>query len=971
MLCAKCNAMFIAICLLATAGCDSDEPLSYCSAEVPCPAGQRCDLATNSCVLLDAGVADGLTPDLNLAVGARCGANGECKSGFCADDRCCTSACAGACKSCALTGQEGTCTLVAKGKDPGQDCAGTHAKCGGTCDGKGACAMAPTTTSCKDSACAVGKLTSHNCDGKGDCVSQTTDCGGYGCAAVGDACKTTCATTADCIAAFECVSGACVNSLANGKSCGTNNKACASGNCVDGVCCSTSACGTCKGCNVSGKEGTCAAVADLTSCGTTKCVTGSKTEQVCEAGVCGPHTASCGNYACNATADDCLKVCKSGLDCAPTAYCLGALCLPRSKAGAKCTGGDMCLSGYCVNGVCCGSASCDTCNRCDLAGKEGTCSAVADKTVCGTPFCSSSPFNQDVETIMICTSGKCTPKSKSCGHYLCDATKTACSWTCKASKDCYISAYCDTKGACLEKKPNGATCAGNDQCKNLWCVEGYCCNSACDLGCGSCKLSGKLGTCSPMPKGTVCDKDKCTSTMQWAFRCSGASLNCTHSYIYCEPYKCDTVKGVCASTCTKSDQCTTGYCDPFDIFSAKNTCAATTSQVCHVHTGACGDGSKAKPFCAIQKCLDKKARYVLVGDGKYSENLVVKADVAVISTGTTGTLVVNGLPQQNIAKVFLTPPANNTAGIAISGKHRVLLYGLDISHGGASASGDLLHISGADKVTLRSCVVHDGKGIYKAGISVIGAGAVTLSDSALYKLEGYGFFSYASTLIDLQSAGIAFAAQDNIKVTQGTLRMRDVLLATGGTAGINAIQLKLDLDRVRTQFNGGYGLWATDCTGHVSNLLAADNTGHGVYLETQTCPVLSNVTMSNNAPSNMAVYDIYCHKSCGAKVHNSIVWSAAASSIKFGQHCLFSHSDVKTGGSAPVAGANNINVNPLFSGTGVHPYTLTGSSPCIDTGDSGVLSAFTGRTKDLQGLPRQVDKTPGGGKLDMGAYEVQ
>ena len=1101
MPCPRSASLLVSICLLTLIGCAGEEPLAYCSEDLPCPAGLLCDIATNTCSAVDAsaadasaadaGIADGLAPDLNLGNGSKCGVGGECKSGFCADNLCCATQCAGVCRSCALVGNEGACTLSAKGKDPGKDCAGKHSKCGGTCDGKGACSFAPVTTQCKATTCKAGKLSSHNCDGKGDCASSTTDCGGYACAATGDACRTTCAGAADCGFGFQCLGNACVSDQANGKACGTNNKACASGNCVDGVCCSSSSCTICNKCNISGKEGSCAPKAELTQCGAAKCVTGIKTEQGCKAGKCAPLTSSCGDFACNVTADDCLKACKASTDCAPSAYCAGALCVAKAANGATCTGGGMCLTGSCVDGVCCGSSSCGTCNRCNISGKEGscapavdltqcgattclagskttlgckagkcaalisscgnfacnltandclktcksstdcaplaycsgtvctakavkgtkctsggicisgncvdgvccgssacgkcnkcnisgkagTCSAVPNKTSCGSPFCSTSSFNQDVATVMTCQSGKCTPNSKSCGHYLCDATKTACSLTCKTSKDCYNSAYCGN-GLCLEKKPNGSKCTGGDQCKNYLCTDGYCCDKYCEYDCASCNLTGKEGKCTALPKGTTCGKSKCNqypySASTFIYTCKGVIGNCNwSSQVSCTPYgKCNSAQDGCAKSCAKHDQCTTGYCDTSDFFGTKNRCAAKNSDVCYVHTKSCGDGTKAKPYCSIQKCLDRKSRYVLVSDGKYSENLVVKADVAILSSGTNGTLVVKGLPQQNVARVFLTPQAASQPGISVSGKFKVWLYGLDVSHTSSKASGDLVTITAALKARIETCAIHDGNGSYNSGILANSVGQLSLDDVALYKFEGHGLFAY-NTKTELNSVGVAFAAGDNLRVYLGSLRLRDVLVATGGTAGVSANTVILDVDRVRTQFNSGYGFFASSCTGHVSNLLSANNRGHGVYLDSNKCPALTNLTVADNAPTNWAIYDIFCHKNCGAKIDNSIIWSATASGVKYGQYCQFSHSDVRKPGSAPLAGTQNINSTPLFTNVGDHPYSLAGSSPCVDAGDDSVLSSFAKRDKDLRGLPRLVDRAPGGTKLDMGAFEVQ
>ena len=986
MLRPKCIGLSMVIITLALAGCDPEGPLSYCSAEVPCPAGQVCDPATYTCSsAADAGgVADGLLsdssppdsrpdsrqPDSALANGGGCSDGGDCKSGFCVDGVCCDSACKGACRSCQVPGKAGSCALVSKGLDPDGDCKGTHKKCGGACDGQGGCAFVPESTQCGDDSCAAAKVTSHGCNGKGACLDTIVTCGGFTCASSGTACRTSCATSDQCQPPFQCLGGACVNNLPNGKACGANNKACASGNCVDGVCCASTACGACNRCDVKGKAGACAPVAELTTCGAKKCAGGVRTDLVCKAGACSPASQSCGSYACNAAGDACLKACVSSLDCALGSYCLGALCLPKAKKGAKCTVGAMCLSGSCVDGVCCDAAACGICKRCNMSGKEGACAPVADKTTCGKPVCTSSSFTQDVATRMVCLTGACTAKAQPCGHYLCNTSKTACSQTCAAGTGCYNSAYCH-ESSCLEKKPQGAKCFSKGQCKSGFCVDGRCCDGPCSLECGACNLPGKVGTCSPRPTGTKCSKDKCSSGIHSAFRCDGKNVNCPHKLLYCAPYKCNAAKDGCAAACTKHDQCSTGYCDTSDFFKAKNTCALAAASVCHVHPGACGDGTKAKPACSIQKCLDRKARYVLVADGKYSENLTVKADVAIIATGTTGTLLVDGLPQANVAKVFLTPPAANKPGVLISGGLRVLLHGLDISHSAAGASGDLVRANGALKVTLSSCAVHDGKGTSSSGVSLVAAGEVSLLDTAIYKLQGYGLVSLASKQVRLVSVGLALATYDNLQVIKGTLYLRDVLSAGAGLNGINAVNLTLEADRVRTLLNGKVGFWSNGCGGQVSNLLSTGNLERGVSITGGASPTLSNLTVADNAPKSWVSYDIYCDVASKATIHNSVVWSSAAAGIKHSINCSFGHSNVRTGGTKPVAGLNNIAVDPKFVGGAVHPYSLAGSSPCVDAGHDTVLISLGGRDKDLAGKPRFRDKSPGGGKLDMGAYEVQ
>src|SRR5262249_40363097 len=142
-----------------------------------------------------------------------CSASAECNSGFCAQGLCCTTACAGLCKSCAVNGSAGICTNVPAGQDPLQQCAdATAATCGtdGLCDGNGGCQDHSSTTSWGTDSCTGGTETpGARCDGVGDCVPGTPQsCGAYLCGTNGD-CKTSCATSADCASGYTCSGTIC------------------------------------------------------------------------------------------------------------------------------------------------------------------------------------------------------------------------------------------------------------------------------------------------------------------------------------------------------------------------------------------------------------------------------------------------------------------------------------------------------------------------------------------------------------------------------------------------------------------------------------------------------------------------------------------------------------------------------------------------------------------------------------------
>ena len=132
-----------------------------------------------------------------------------------------------------------------------------------------------------------------------------------------------------------------------------------------------------------------------------------------------------------------------------------------------------CASGFCVDGECCGSAACSgSCQSCAVAGHEGTCAMV----VPGTEVPGSCP-------------------GQACG----------------------------TGGSCNTK--NGTACSSASACASGFCVDGVCCESACDGICVSCDQAGQAGKCSAYTAGSDPQKEcglgsgVCRSTCNGAGAC--------------------------------------------------------------------------------------------------------------------------------------------------------------------------------------------------------------------------------------------------------------------------------------------------------------------------------------------------------------------------------------------------------------------------------------------------------------------
>lgn len=300
-----------------------------------------------------------------------CTASEDCTSGNCVDGVCCDKPCSGACEACSAgkkgSGASGTCGPVATGTDPDSECGqmGT-APCDGnaTCDGAGACRVPNTGKGCATAICsdAVTLSEAATCSAAGECSATKKSCSPYRCDAA--ACKTSCATAADCAPGGTCVGGAC-NLKDDGETCGGDGE-CTSNYCVDGVCCDTGCTAQCAACDATGSKGKCTAIAGAphgnreactgtapcvgtcdgklkdtcayppttVSCGPeVGCADGGTTEQKCNGhGECvNLPTERCAPYACSAGA--CETSCEKDGDCAFGYRCEEQSCvLPNASS---------------------------------------------------------------------------------------------------------------------------------------------------------------------------------------------------------------------------------------------------------------------------------------------------------------------------------------------------------------------------------------------------------------------------------------------------------------------------------------------------------------------------------------------------------------------------------------------------------------------------------------------------------------
>ncbi len=197
-------------------------------------------------------------------------------------------------------------------------------------------------------------------------------------------------------------------------------------------------------------------------------------------------------------------------------------------AGSACTQGDDCLSGSCEEGVCCATA-------------------------CGGPCKTCAP-----------TTGACVAVTKKDDPNSCTAATT-----------------CDPAGAC--KKKNGQSCASSSECAGAICVDGTCCDRACEGQCEACNVKDHLGTCSPVAGEPRSGRAACSSPgTLCGGTCNGlAGAQCAYP----------SAVTLCASSCS-GETFLGSFCD------GRGACTADDAKFCPGNF-VCADAIACKTSCAV------------------------------------------------------------------------------------------------------------------------------------------------------------------------------------------------------------------------------------------------------------------------------------------------------------------------------------------------------------------------------------
>jgi MYXO-CTERM domain-containing protein len=125
-----------------------------CSSDAECDTGYYCTMTTGGACVFRGSISDVCSGDSVDPTG-----NHRCTSGFCADGRCCDSACDATCYACNVAGQLGTCSPLPAGSS---DVVAAE-PCNGTCDGAGGCVRGVGAACSDDAQCGTGYCTDGVC----------------------------------------------------------------------------------------------------------------------------------------------------------------------------------------------------------------------------------------------------------------------------------------------------------------------------------------------------------------------------------------------------------------------------------------------------------------------------------------------------------------------------------------------------------------------------------------------------------------------------------------------------------------------------------------------------------------------------------------------------------------------------------------------------------------------------------------
>jgi hypothetical protein len=228
---------------------------------------------------------------------------------------------------------------------------------------------------------------------------------------------------------------------------------------------------------------------------------------------CPPNSFNSSAFVCRPSAGGCdsaesctgsSAVCPTDVFMCPAQrYCSAGACVSQLAQGATCTDAAQCLSGFCVDSVCCDGSCTGPCKACNAAG-----------------VCVNAAVNTDPQL--------------ECGLLNCDGAGScqgSCTGACSSS--CKAAAFCSSAGTCTLDKLDGAACGAACECRSAACTTFFA-----DVdgdGVGSNVTASFCGTVAPrgyaVKPGDCCDNDVNAFPGQMGFfasarGCGGFDYDC-------------------------------------------------------------------------------------------------------------------------------------------------------------------------------------------------------------------------------------------------------------------------------------------------------------------------------------------------------------------------------------------------------------------------------------------------------------
>ncbi len=161
---------------------------------------------------------------------------------------------------------------------------------------------------------------------------------------------------------------------------------------------------------------------------------------------------------------------------------------------------------------------------------------------CGGPVCANCLVGQDCMSADDCQSGVCSG---------------ALCVSCDTDTDCAAGKFCGTTdvgtfGVCSPIQAIGSTCSLPSQCASGYCVDGFCCNSACGGACQACSESQKVVGTNGICDTVLFGYDPGNECAEGA--CDGEGACKKHDGVPCVAH------GECLSDNCSGGVCCTGAC---------------------------------------------------------------------------------------------------------------------------------------------------------------------------------------------------------------------------------------------------------------------------------------------------------------------------------------------------------------------------------------------------------------------------